>query len=255
MPNLILASGSPRRKEILASLGLEFTILKPDIDETQHAGENPYTYVARLSQEKAQAVANRLHERSAQAPAGVVLAADTVVVAADTIGVAGSGHNLEEDGEILGKPVDPDDARVMLQRLRGTMHVVCTAITLLRLDGPDRRQHTALTRTRVIMRDYTDAEIDAYIATGDPFDKAGGYAIQHEEFAPVASIEGSYTNVVGLPVETLRALLGNWGSPRRPREGCIRIWGRLTIHAGRHTGRPLHPVLCDSSGTSPRPAS
>jgi septum formation protein len=196
MPTFILASGSPRRKEILSSLGVEFTIIKPDIDETQHPGENPYVYVERLSQEKAAAVADRVSGEA------IILAADTVVViAADTIGVM-------ENGDILGKPVDADDARLMLQRLRGVMHVVCTAVTLLRLDADgQRQQQTRLTRTRVFMRDYTDAEIDAYIATGDPFDKAGGYAIQHEEFAPVARIDGSYTNVVGLPVDALQEML------------------------------------------------
>lgn len=197
MPTFILASGSPRRKEILSSLGIDFTIVKPDIDETQHPGENPYAYVERLSQEKAAAVAERVPGEA------VILAADTVVViAADTIGVM-------ENGDILGKPVDSEDARAMLARLRGVMHVVCTAITLLTIIDADgqRQRQTRLTRTQVFMRDYTDAEIEAYIATGDPFDKAGGYAIQHEAFAPVARIDGSYTNVVGLPVETLQEML------------------------------------------------
>lgn len=196
IPTFILASGSPRRKEILSSLGVDFTIIKPDIDETRHPGENPYVYVERLSQQKAAAVADRISGEA------VILAADTVVViAADTIGVM-------ENGDILGKPVDRDDARAMLERLRGVIHVVCTAITLLSIDGQGQRhQQTRLTRTRVTMRDYSDAEIEAYIATGDPFDKAGGYAIQHEEFAPVARIEGSYTNVVGLPVDELKEML------------------------------------------------
>lgn len=194
---LVLASGSPRRRELLASLGLTFTVIKSDIDETQGAGEGPYAYVRRLSIEKAQAVAARLSE-----PA-LVLAADTVVIlAADTIGVT-------EDGDILGKPADAVDARTMLCRLRGRDHVVCTAITLLGL--PARQTLTELTRTTVTMRAYSDAEIDAYIATGDPFDKAGAYAIQHEGFHPVERIEGSYSNVVGLPVETLQGLLARFG--------------------------------------------
>ncbi|MCK6578296.1 MAG: Maf family protein [Anaerolineae bacterium] len=199
MTNVILASGSPRRREILGALGVTFTVIKPDIDETQRPGENPYDYVARLSQEKADAVAARLEGDR------LVLAADTiVVVAADTIGVM-------LDGDILGKPVDAADARAMLERLRGTMHVVCTAITLLKIDGAGSRRRTRLTRTQVIMRGYSDEEIASYIATGDPFDKAGGYAIQHEQFAPVAQIDGSYTNVVGLPVETLRVMLAEMG--------------------------------------------
>ncbi len=195
-PQFILASGSPRRKELLASLGVEFTVIKSDIDETQRTGEPPYQYVRRLSIEKADAVAIRLSE-----PA-IILAADTVVIlAADTIGVT-------EQGDVLGKPIDADDARTMLRRLRGRDHVVCTAITLLSL--PSGLRHTELTRTTVTMRDYGDVEIDAYIATGDPFDKAGGYAIQHEGFHPVERIDGSYSNVVGLPLETLRAMLARF---------------------------------------------
>src|SRR5690606_12100670 len=108
------------------------------------------------------------------------------------------------------KPETADEARVMLKRLRARVHRVCTAITLRLLD--DQPQSiTRLTCTEVTMRDYTDAEIDAYIATGDPFDKAGSYAIQHPEFAPVAHIEGSETNVIGLPLETLRSALAEMG--------------------------------------------
>jgi septum formation protein len=190
----ILASGSPRRRELLASLGIAFEIVKPDIDETQHPGEPPYDYVYRLSREKAAAVAAQV-----AAPAWV-LAADTVVIlAADTIGVL--------EGEVLGKPGDADEARAMLRRLRGRDHVVCTALTLLRLGDAPAEGDTRLTRTTVTMRDYSDSEIDAYIATDDPFDKAGSYAIQHEGFRPVARIDGSHTNVVGLPLETLREML------------------------------------------------
>ncbi len=194
----ILASGSPRRRELLASLGIQFEVIKSDIDETQGADEAPYDYVRRLSIEKAETVAAKLSE------AAYVLAADTVVVlAADTLGVT-------DGGAILGKPVDAVDARDMLHRLRGRDHVVCTALTLLKLAG-ERTRITELTRTTVTMRDYSDAEIDAYIASGDPFDKAGGYAIQHEGFHPVERIDGSYSNVVGLPVETLTAMLARVG--------------------------------------------
>lgn len=181
----ILASGSPRRRELLTSLGIAFTVVKPDIDETERPGEDPVAYVRRLSQEKAQAVAARLSEPSA------ILAADTTVIFA---------------GRILGKPANAGEARAMLAALRDTAHTVCTALTLRRTDAPERSR-TEHTITTVIMRPYTDGEIEAYIASGDPFDKAGGYAIQHAAFAPVARIEGSRTNVVGLPIETLRALL------------------------------------------------
>ena len=195
----VLASGSPRRRELLASLGIEFEIIKSDIDETQGADEAPYDYVRRLSIEKAETVAAKLSD------VAYVLAADTVVIlAADTLGVT-------DAGEILGKPVDTADARDMLHRLRGRDHVVCTALTLLKL-ADERTRITELTRTTVTMRDYTDAEIDAYIASGDPFDKAGGYAIQHEGFHPVERIDGSYSNVVGLPVETLKPMLERIGA-------------------------------------------
>ncbi len=183
----ILASSSPRRRELLASLGFTFTIHKPAINEDQHPGEAPHAYVQRLSAEKAEAVARQIND------AAVILAADTVVICA---------------GVILGKPEDAAQAREMLVTLRGRDHDVCTSITL-RL--PEAPPSTEITCTRVTMRDYSDAEIEAYIATGDPFDKAGGYAIQHPEFAPVAAIDGSYSNVVGLPLETLRSMLARLG--------------------------------------------
>jgi len=191
---LILASSSPRRRELLSSLGLEFTIVKPDIDESQRPGEAPLHYVRRLSQEKAANVAARLSTPAA-------------VLAADTLG-------LDEAGEILGKPVDPDDARQMLRRLRGRVHQVYTAITLrVQQAETSPQQITSLARTDVYMRHYSDAEIEAYIETGDPFDKAGSYAIQHKDFHPVERIEGSYTNVVGLPLEILQAMLAEIGWP------------------------------------------
>jgi septum formation protein len=185
----ILASGSPRRRELLSSLGIAFTVVKPDIDEAVRDGEEPVAYVRRLSREKAHAVAASLNE-----PA-VILAADTTVIF---------------EGDILGKPATPDEARSMLTRLRDRSHTVCTALTLLRTDEPARAR-TEHACTEVFMRDYADADMEAYIASGDPFDKAGGYAIQHAGFAPVARIEGSQSNVVGLPIETLRALLAEFG--------------------------------------------
>lgn len=200
-PTFILASSSPRRRELLASLGVAFRIVQPAVDETQRPGEPPLDYARRLSREKALDVAARLDEAAA------VLAADTVVIlGADTLGV-------DEQGDILGKPADAGEARAMLRRLRGRTHQVCTALTLLRVDDAAAQPLTRLTRTDVTMRAYTDDEIEAYIATGDPFDKAGAYAIQHPVFKPVAKIEGSYTNVVGLPLETLREMLAEIGWP------------------------------------------
>ncbi len=200
MTEFILASSSPRRRELLSKLDITFRILKPDIDELQHTGEAPLDYVQRLSREKASAVVGQMNSIP------TVLAADTVVIlSADTMGIDG-------EGIILGKPVDAAEAREMLQRLRGRVHQVCTAMTLI-LETSDRGQTelTEVTRTNVLMRDYTDAEIDAYIATGDPFDKAGSYAIQHPVFQPVARIDGCYTNVVGLPLCTLQTMLASIG--------------------------------------------
>ena len=188
-PPFILASSSPRRRELLASLGISFTVCKPSIDETQHPGEPAADYVQRLSVEKAAAVVHQVQHRA------LILAADTVVI---------------DNGDILGKPEDADEARFMLVRMRDRVHRVCTAITLHLLDKQPQTI-TRLTCTEVTMRNYSDAEIDAYIATGDPFDKAGSYAIQHPEFAPVARIDGSETNVIGLPLETLREILNEIG--------------------------------------------
>ncbi len=203
MTDFILASSSPRRRELFGTLGIPYTIIKPDIDETQHTGEDPLDYVQRLSREKALEVTKRLTNPS------TILAADTVVIlSADTMGIDGQGV-------ILGKPVDSADARDMLQRLRGRTHQVCTALTLLVMsDGEVQTSTTLVTRTDVLMRDYTDAEIDAYIATGDPFDKAGSYAIQHPVFKPVAQLDGCYTNVVGLPMCTLQTMLAGIAWPR-----------------------------------------
>jgi septum formation protein len=192
MTQLILASSSPRRQQLLTSIGVAYRVVKPNINESPRPNEKPMNYVRRLSLEKAGAAAVYVDGDEA------VLAADTVVIlSADTIGVT-------SEGEILGKPADADEARVMLQRLRGRPHQVSTAFTLL------RRQKLPITQivtTTVYMRPYTDAEIDSYIATGDPFDKAGSYAIQHEGFHPVERIDGSYSNVVGLPLDEVKAAL------------------------------------------------
>jgi septum formation protein len=192
-PPLILASSSPRRRELLAALGLTFALARPDIDETQHPGEAPSAYVLRLSREKAAAVAART------APPALILAADTTVIL---------------DEAVLGKPADAAEARAMLLALRGRAHRVCTALTLAQLHaGQPAHFASAHECTTVIMRSYADDEIERYIASGDPFDKAGGYAIQHEGFRPAAQIDGSQSNVVGLPLELLRRMLAEAGYP------------------------------------------
>lgn len=191
---LILASASPRRQELLARLGLPFEVRTAAVDETPQAGEAPEALVRRLSRDKARAVAGQV------APGPIVIAADTAVVLGNG-GEVGAQHAVPP----LGKPADPAEATAMLRRLRGRTHTVLTAIALI--DTARALLLTGLARTAVTMRDYSDEEIVAYVATGDPFDKAGAYAIQHPGFHPVASLKGSYSNVVGLPLPHLvRAL-------------------------------------------------
>lgn len=196
---LILASSSPRRQDLLRHMGLTFEIIKPDIDESYQAGETLLEHVERLSREKAEAVVQMLDKQPT-----VVISADTiVVVSADTIGI-------DEQGGLLGKPVDADDARAMLKRLRNCGHQVYTAFTIYKT-GISPQVITRYVRTDVYMRDYTDEEIEAYIASGDPFDKAGSYAIQNEDFHPVHHIDGSYTNVVGFPIDEIKVALAEVG--------------------------------------------
>ena len=192
---LILAASSPRRRDLLRQMGATFEIIKPEIDESLLVGEPLLHYVERLSHEKAQAVIQVLNDDPA-----VVISADTIVVlSADTIGI-------DEQDTLLGKPADAGQARAMLQQLRNRTHQVITAFTAYKT-GPLPQIITRHVRTDVTMRNYSDDEIDTYIATGDPFDKAGSYAIQNEGFCPVDKIEGSYTNVVGFPVDEIAQAL------------------------------------------------
>ncbi len=176
---VVLASGSPRRLMLLAGAGLDVDVRRPDIDETPHAGEAPTAYVARLSVAKAAHVAN-------------VARADEIVIAADT--------TVELDGRILEKPRDAADARRMLRALSGRTHHTHTGVTVL---GPGGAA-TQVVTTAVTFIELTDAQIDWYVSTGEPMDKAGSYAIQERGAAFVSSVNGSVTNVVGLPLaETL----------------------------------------------------
>lgn len=192
---LILASGSPRRRELLSAMGASFEVITSNVDETPQPGEIPYDYAERLAREKAAAVAARL---PADEP-WVVLAADTVVVAPKD-----SVVGIEVQGDLLEKPADADEARDMLLRLRGQRHTVCTAVVAFSGGTLDERLVSRRAFTQVHMRDYSDTEMEAYIASGDPFDKAGGYAIQNEDFRPVERIEGCYNNVVGLPLNVVK---------------------------------------------------
>lgn len=188
MKQLILASSSSRRSELLTAAGLAFEVVRPDIDETPNPGEAADRYVMRLSAEKARAVAQQV-------------SGDTLILAADTTVADGS--------DILGKPDDPGDAAATLRRLRGRVHFVYSGVSLL--DASIGSVQTFLSTTEVTMRDYTDNEIAAYVASGNPMGKAGSYAIQNREFHPVARIQGCYTNVVGLPMCRVFEALGAYG--------------------------------------------
>lgn len=179
MPTLILASASPRRRQLLALTGWQFEVQPVNADETPLAGELPETFVRRMSETKAHLAAAQTSQ-----PA-IIIASDTTVVL---------------DGHILNKPEDMEEAMAMLTRLRAREHLVLTAITVL--DTATQTLNTQVTASRVPMRDYTDEEIAAYVATGDPLDKAGAYAIQHPAFQPVARAQfvDCFANVMGLPL-------------------------------------------------------
>lgn len=174
---LVLASGSPRRQKLLALGGWDFNPQPVEIDETPFPAESPGEYVLRLASQKARTAA-------AQVPNNcLVLAADTAVV---------------DEGQILGKPVSPEEATEMLERLRGHPHQVYTAIALLQTTDGTLTSEVII--TQVHMRHYRKDEVLTYVESGDPMDKAGSYAIQHPRFDPVERLDGCYTNVVGLPV-------------------------------------------------------
>jgi septum formation protein len=188
---LLLASQSPRRRELLALLGLPFETAAPDVDEAPQAGESPAALAVRLSQAKAQVCARLA--RTDDADPAIVIACDTIVA---------------REGQVLGKPRDKDEATEMLRRLRGRPHSVYTAVTLL--EKTTARVLTDVAETQVIMRTYTDAELAAYVASGDPMDKAGAYAIQHPGFHPASEVRGCYANVMGLPLCHLIRCLRDW---------------------------------------------
>ena len=184
-PPLFLASTSPRRRELLQQIGLAFSVLNVDVDESVREGERPGDYVVRLAREKAAAGLAGLNE-------GVVVAADTSVVL---------------DDQVLGKPASEVDAMVMWERLSGRMHQVLTGVAV----GDARHIEAVLVSTRVHFRPLGRAEMEAYWRSGEPADKAGGYAIQGLGAVFVDAIEGSYSNVVGLPLAETAALLARFG--------------------------------------------
>lgn len=183
---LVLASASPRRKELLTQAGFTFTVIPASIPEDPRPGENPIAYVTRLAREKAQSVHARIGPSDAEA---VVLGADTTVVA--------------PHGEILGKPSDAADAERMLRLLSGATHQVTTGVAVVTATGLE----TAAEVTHVTVLTLSDEEIAAYIASGEPMDKAGAYAIQGYAARWIPRIHGCYFNVVGLPLALVSSML------------------------------------------------
>ena len=185
MTRLVLASASPRRAALLREAGWAFEVAPVDLDETLRPGETAQAYVERLAQAKAAAAASK-------DPEAVVLGADTTVVV---------------QGQVLGKPLDSADAARMLRLLSGRTHDVLTGICLRK--GLRSLVHVESSRVRIAA--LSDAEIELYIGTGEPFDKAGGYAVQGLASRFIEAVDGSYSNVVGLPVASVNSLLKQLG--------------------------------------------
>ena len=184
---LVLASQSPRRRELLGQLGIPLEVRPAHADESVAPGERPRAYVLRVAREKARAV-----------PGELVLAADTAVVLGD---------------EVLGKPEGADDARRMLRALSGTEHEVLTAVVIRRASPAPALELDAVVATRVRFAPLSPAAVEWYVSTGEPLDKAGAYAIQGAGGAFVLAVEGSVSNVVGLPLAETAALLRRAGFP------------------------------------------
>ena len=185
---LILASRSPRRSELLHSLGLEFEVSPSNVDEITHPEQSPEQNATNIARDKARWVAR-------QNPGSYVLGADTMVVL---------------DQEIIGQPVDEEDACRILSKLVGKRHRVITGVVLI---TPETEEYETAVVSRVILKSVSETEIQSYIATGEPLDKAGAYAIQGEGAFLVESWEGSYSNIVGLPLEALTDLFQQAGFP------------------------------------------
>jgi septum formation protein len=181
---LILASGSPRRRELLAQAGYTFTVEAADVDESLRDGEAPAAYVQRLAEQKAQAI----FARDTLIPGLIVLGADTTVVC---------------DGEILAKPTDGEDAKRILRRLSGRTHQVLTGVALATGAGTT----SGVESTEVTFSTIPEAELDAYCATAEPMDKAGAYGIQGYAARWIPHIEGDYFNVMGLPIARVVAMV------------------------------------------------
>lgn len=216
---VILASASPRRQKLFALLGVPFVVRVADVDEASMPGETPAHMAARLARAKASAVGEQAN--------GLVAAADTLVVV---------------DKEVLGKPANPAEATAMLRQLRGRSHQVLTGFAVL--DANSGQAHVAVVTTDVWIRAYTDEEIAAYVTSGDPMDKAGAYAIQHQAFAPVARLDGCPANVMGLPMCRVDAVLRTGGlalgttpvQSCRPMDSTCAIWDLVVPELDKSVG-------------------
>jgi len=216
---LVLASASPRRRQLFSLLEVPFVAVAADVDEEIEEGESPQEMVCRLSLAKARAVALSY-------PEDVIVAADTIVVL---------------DGDVLGKPADEAEAVAMLRRLRGREHTVLSGVTVYHpasgraCPERSRRAITKLAESTVWMRAYADEEMIRYAASGDPLDKAGAYAIQHQSFGPVERIEGCYASVMGLPLCHLTRALVQLGLtlPVDVPQACQGFTGHRCLVAGQ----------------------
>ena len=207
---LILASASPRRRQLFSLLEVPFIAAAAGVHEEMEEGESPQDMVCRLSVAKAKAVA-------LSDPEGLIVAADTIVVL---------------DGDVLGKSADEAEAAAMLQRLRGRKHTVFSGVTVY--DPASGRAITELAESAVWMRAYADEEMARYAASGDPLDKAGAYAIQHQNFSPVERIEGCYASVMGLPLCHLARAFAQLGLmlPMDVPQACQGFTGYRCLVAG-----------------------
>lgn len=210
---IVLASNSPRRKQLLALAGWPFLVKPVDVDESPQEGEAPRTYTLRLAEEKA-----FVADQNAS-PNTIIITSDTTVA---------------DQKDVLGKPVDENHAVTMLTRLRGRSHLVYTAVAVL-YQG---EIFTDIGETEVTMRNYSDDALQAYVASGDPMDKAGAYAIQHTGFHPVANLVGCYANVMGLPVCHLARLLTRLGIAHDP------ILPQACQQALQHECHVFSGILC-----------
>jgi MAF protein len=225
---LILASTSPRRRELLSGLGVEFQVMPPSASEDPIPNETPQELVKRLALDKAMSIASNIH--SGHTPSSSPdLAGGAFVIGGDSTVVLGD--------RVMGKPADSGEARRMLEALRGREHQVMTGVAVV--DTNDLRAHASTRISTVIMREYSDEEIEAYVASGEPLDKAGGYAVQDKVFRPAARLEGCYTGTMGLPLCTLMDLLKDAGSQIVPKggirlpEGCTQCPLRDYSHVDR----------------------